>query len=210
MKKRRAFLRATALTTFLIAPAITPARDATRLALHAGLNVSKFERYASDVDPKLGFSIGPSVVYGITDRLGIQAELLYTQKGGRLTSSWWIKYSIDRKISFYTAPDPVDVSLGYLELPLLARLALPGTEWLRPYVVLGPAAAVQIDGGPTPAFLLSQYRKADINLVFGAGAAFSLGRHYFYVGARHSRGLTEVSEDWGRNVAWALEVGYGL
>jgi len=215
MKGARVLFGAAA-AAFVLAPAVTPARGITDIGLHAGVNTSRFGRHSSDVDPRMGFSIGPYVAYGIADRLGVQAELLYTQKGGTLTSTWWDKWYTDHGVMDFLPGglprDPVDVSLAYAELPILARITLPGTRWVRPYVILGPSAAVRIHGGPRYAGIgphLPQIRKSDMSLVFGGGACVSLGAHDLHVGARYAHGVTAVSEDLGRNVVWSLEVGYG-
>lgn len=128
---------------------------------------------------------------------------------------------------------PADVSLEYVEIPLLLKLELPlGGSRFFPYVAGGPVFGWQLDcdvrateggvedncddilGGSEQ--LEETLRSYEQGLTFGAGFAFDVLRGFggLTVDARYSVGLTRLSEsDDGpdiQNRAFALLLGYRL
>src|SRR5687768_9235211 len=145
-----------------------------------------------------GVTAGFTVATEITTWLGVQGEMLYSQKGWRAGQIW--------------------ESLHYVEFPVLARLAIPLTDvdsnpdpGLQPFVLAGVAGAALLDcndvwggdqpntpdgglGVPRPAsiqFLANCNRyggaSRDRSWVYGAGVTVRRLRQHFTLEVRHTR-----------------------
>lgn len=106
-------------------------RENLRFGLKAGINVSNvYDEQGDDfvADPKLGFVGGGFLSIPIGKYLGVQPEVLYSQKGFRSSGSFLgLDYQATR-------------TLGFLDIPL--------------YVQFKPAPQLTIMAGPQYSFLL--------------------------------------------------------
>ena len=193
-------------------PATTQAWGDVDVGVHAGLNVSEFDRYASEVQTRRGLVVGAYLDHGITPRLAVRAEVSYAEKGGFLGEEWWDRTNIttynvvcdDR--GCHRKYSEVDEPVAYVEVPVLFSVRLLRTPWLRAHVLLGPALGVRVrhdirfvgDGPP----------RLDRSIVLGAGADVPLGPGHLRVEPRYTHGLTAIGRYLGRNVAWSFLVGY--
>jgi|GEM_PF-3142821 len=172
-----------------------------------------------------GLNAGAYFIFNINTYLGLQAELLYSQKG----------YSYD-----FEDYDSGGVSLGwvrnvfrfsYIEIPLLVKARLP--RRVSPYAVAGASIAVLFgatveniydDGfsqsfydsfwGAGPFDLLDwgwEYNTLDAGLVAGAGVDFPIGSLLLNLEARYTLGLFPVSAFTGfTNSSISFSGGVGI
>lgn len=81
----------------------------------------------------LGVTLGASVEYSLSDRISIQPELLFTQKGPKIT--------FDFEDQFESIKSSTAFTLNYLEVPILVKVKFGGF-----YVNLGPSIGLGIGG----------------------------------------------------------------
>lgn len=124
----------------------------------------------------------------LTERIAIQPEVLYMMKG--------------------TEYDDEDLSLklGYVEVPVLARVALASAHGgIEPHILVGPAVSlnttckwegrennikVEIDCAE-----FDDARSVDFGIVFGGGFAIPTGAFSIVLDGRYNLGLSSVFED---------------
>jgi hypothetical protein len=132
-----------------------------------------------DVKSRTGVVIGPFVAFPINDMLALQVEALYATKGATPTDG----------------TNELRIRLGYLDLPVLLRVATPSTQ--RFFFVFGPSfnfntSAKTIDILPVreEEDVKDQIRDAEFGLVFGGGVMLKA----FLVEGRYSAGLTNIGD----------------
>jgi hypothetical protein len=156
-----------------------------------------------DVSAKMGVTGGGFVQFAFNDRVSLQPEMLFVNKG--------VKLDVAENIGQVTA------SINYLELPLLGRYTRSLNDTLRGYIMAGPALSVQL--GTSSSFEGAQagtdlnidpaIGSTDFSLVIGGG----LERNRFLLEARYVFGLTDIAtdfifhEDALRNRAFSVLVG---
>lgn len=140
---------------------------------------------------------GAYLGFGLTDNLAFQMEAVYGTRGA---SGLGLGTDV-----LDPAATPVELAMGYLEVPLMLRLGFPA-GWLLPSVFAGPYAGfvvscdVSPDGGSRTscddetATQRFAPRGADVGVVAGAGLDISLGRATLFVDARYSLGLLSIQE----------------
>jgi hypothetical protein len=101
------------------------------IGLKAVVNASSIKFEQNSTDAKIGFAGGAYAEYYLTRQLGIAAELLYNEKGGKET----------------TAGADVKTNLNYLSIPILFYFE--------------PVQHLKLGLGPELAFLLSAKAKGD-------------------------------------------------
>jgi len=195
MKKTNAFLAAFAITLLTV----VPAQAQFSQGIKGGLNLTN--NYLSDFNTTgvnntlsaknmTGFFIGPSVEYMIPlVGLGIEASLLYSQKGS--------SYDIDLGSSKFTVKDKVH----YLDLPVNLKykfsLLVVGV-----YVAAGPYVSYAISGdrslsnltGITSSEINRSNFYNDLDLGVNLGAGVELLSH-LQVGIQYSWGLTDAAKN---------------
>lgn len=194
-----------------------------QITLKGGVNLA--DVFGDDVessDPRPRLAAGGSVDLLSLGPVTIAPELYYAQKGA------------DNLQTDLQQGTPVQVSLEYVEVPVLLRVGLPfGGTRLSPYVSGGPVFGWQLDctfesdvqagvsddcnqllGGEGQ--LEETLRDYEQGLMFGAGFAFDVlpGFGAITLDARYSLGLTRLSEDDDgpdiQNRAFALLLGWRL
>jgi hypothetical protein len=158
------------------------------VGVKAGLNLANWQgRNYAGTDIRTCLSGGTFVVFRVTSRVSVQAEVLYTMKG--------------------TTTDEHDIAtaskLSYIELPLLAKLAAAGDGKAHPYFILGPALAFELSsrikvGGEEwdSEDVCMDTKSPDVGLVFGTGVEFTVaegkGRMSFEI--RYVMGLRSIND----------------
>jgi hypothetical protein len=145
------------LFTLLFMASITKAQF--NIGLKAVLNASSIKIEGNSSDAKIGFAGGAYAEYYLTRQLGITAELLYNEKGGRETSGG----------------TEIKTNLNYLSIPVL--------------VYFEPIRNLKLGLGPELAFLLTAKAKGDslattdikkyfesFDKALAFGGAYSIGR----------------------------------
>ena len=131
------------LLSFLLLPLVASAQPA--IGVKAGLNVSNV--YGADADELsqegldksavLGFVGGLTLDLPLSPSFGIRTEALYSQKG--------FKVSGDESFEGEQFELDVDYSVDFLEIPVLARVAVPVGPFAEAGILLGPAVAFKVN-----------------------------------------------------------------
>ncbi|MEO8591476.1 MAG: porin family protein [Flavobacteriales bacterium] len=181
------FISRTALFVFITSTpfATTSAQSSGNTAgIKAGLNWSNLHVDGEDVgseNARIGFNAGIFGRLSPTEQLGIQAELLYTTKGTKVTYDGLI----DQEVTF---------NLAYLELPVFAAIRLGDVIELHGGVYAGYllSSSVSSDGdlGSSSDDLdRDNFQGADYGVLGGVAVNFGPAQ----IGARYNYGLTNLA-----------------
>jgi hypothetical protein len=171
----------------------------TNFGLRAGLNLASQKWDASGVgvempkfDNTMGFHVGVIADIGISEQFYIQPGLLFSTKGAEYSkSAGGVK-------------NEINISLQYLEVPLMAsaKIAINEAMALRinagPYLDIGLDGTLEIKssyGGQTvsekdDAFKNDNYKRLDFGVAFGGGLEFQS----IYVGVNYGLGLVNIAD----------------
>lgn len=94
----------------------------------ANLYAGEYEEFSS----KLGFAVGGYLDIQLNKIIGIQPQILFSQKGGRE--------------DYYGNLESV-YSFNYLELPILVKISFPNV--ISPFIVVGPSIGMNLFGHET-------------------------------------------------------------
>lgn len=165
-----------------------PASAQATFGLKAGLNTANFVGDdANESEVILGFVGGLTADFPVSPMLSVQAEALYSQKGE----------------SYYDTVDDysLDTRIDYLEIPVALRIAFPTNSALDVGVSLGGYLGVPVSSRVkadafAPGDVLDDIARDDLEAAtdYGVLAGLDVGSGPFYVDARYSRGLTDVTE----------------
>lgn len=204
----------------LLVALLLPAPAQAQFAIKGGINVVDFfgdDVQEADRRPRLAGGAGFDVLS--LGPLTLAPELYYAQKGAEQFQTRLMEQQ------------PAEISLAYVEVPVLLRVALPfGGQRFRPYLAGGPVFGWQLDcevtAGPDgsqpecdqlmggEAQLEETLRQYEQGLMFGAGVAVSLFRGIgaITLDGRYAQGLTRLSDAEGapeiQNRALAVLLGY--
>lgn len=149
------------------------------------------------------FTMGGYVSIRLFRWLAIQPEVLYLSKGADLLVDSVVVGAFD---------------VRYIEFPLLARIAIPATERVTPYLLAGPTLGVlrsfkledYEDGTITDR--TDQVNRIDLGLLGGVGVELALsGGHALTIEGRYDRGLATIAEDGSqdlKNSVFTFLLGY--
>ena len=156
---------------------------------------------------KTGLMAGVFFTREFSDGFGLQIEGLISQKGGKL--------SFDDEFDEFDGE--YDITLNYLEIPVLARYALPfGTGDSTFHVYAGPSFGILIndkqkfDDVELEDDEEQELKGADIGLAFGGGVSFDM----WVIDLRYTHGLTNINDDVDaddlpvKNRAFTISVGW--
>lgn len=163
----------------------------------AGLNVTTITGGVLSGSTKVGFHVGGLAEVSLNEKFAIQPELLLSTKGASFDSFGFGGFED------FGVPNSADVSLTYIDLPIMAKY----------YVIEG----LSVEAGPQLGFLMSakglkyddvtdtyddkgdvkdEYKSID--LAFNIGAGYKLSNGIMFQ-ARYSLGLSDISEDVAAN-----------
>ncbi len=170
--------------------------------------------YKDAVDPVTLYSVGLQLDYEFHEFASIAPELLFSRRG------WHDEFDLG------LASGETDYRISYLELPLLVRFAVPIGDLIAPKLLVGPHAALFIDGQAdgSSQFLGVQGDDStdidsdDVNdlqfgLTAGAGVDINLDELVVTTDIRYMRnftGVLETDENDDDNIyhsSWSLMVG---
>ena len=171
-----------------------------------------------------GLTAGAYFVLNLNNYLGIQVELLYSQKGYRYDFEDWafLATYLDWVTNVF--------KFSYVEIPLLLKARLPGR--FSPYAVAGASIAVLVSAtveniyedplsqdfydllwGEDPFDLIDwgwDFNTLDVGIVAGAGVDILIGSILVNLEARYTLGLLAVSNDVDfTNGAFSITGGVG-
>lgn len=132
-------------------------------------------------ETKSGFIIGFFLAFEIAPNLALQPELLYTQKGSK----------------GYMGNVTATFAMNYLEFPLLLRYTFSTSSDNSPFILFGPALALNTKGEFAISNALDEtlwknmanQKSIDIGLVLGGGVALKSGSTKVFLEARYTAGL---------------------
>jgi hypothetical protein len=171
----------------------TAALDAQQLYVGPRLGTTSAVQHAQGYtyEHLHGMTAGLSATFEVNSWIAVQAEALYVRKGAR------------------NEPNLYEMSLDYLEAPVLARIGSPlGKSTLRPFLTAGVAPAEEIRCGGYRQFAYpnvqlygsippgtgrldcdsQRTRHSDFSSVFGGGVSFNNGPMQFTAEIRRTRG----------------------
>ncbi|MEZ7526889.1 porin family protein [Cloacibacterium normanense] len=120
----------------------------TKFGVKAGYSLStmKLENMDMELDSKSSFYVGGLLEYKFTEKVGLQAELLYSETGGKMSESF--SENVDGVI--LSGNQDIDLKLGNLMLPISVKYY--------------PTENFSFSGGLNFAFILSAKNKYSINV----------------------------------------------
>ncbi len=120
----------------------------TKFGVKAGYSLStmKLENMDMELDSKSSFYVGGLLEYKFTEKVGLQAELLYSETGGKMSESF--SENVDGVI--LSGNQEIDLKIGNLMLPVSVKYY--------------PTENFSFSGGLNFAFVLSAKNKYSINV----------------------------------------------
>lgn len=172
------------------------------LGIKAGVNLSEWvghDTYNSRLNR--GFHVGPSILIEVNDRIGVEAALLYSQKG----TVWGRVVDVEFEDDAYYSDANHRYRFSYLEMPVLVHFNI----FSKFYFYLGPQFSYLLS---TSSVLedyvrydkerefhferkeedLPGYNKFDLAIAGGVGYSFANG---FNINAGYDFGLYSVKEE---------------
>lgn len=153
-----------------------PAAAHAQFGIKGGLtfNTIDISNASGTFDNATGFVGGLSYGFRLGDNLGLQPELLYIEKGGESGNA--------------------DVSLSYMEVPVLLRFMAP-TGRIQPFLLGGGYAGFKLSDDCSvkqAGECLGDLESTDFGLSLGAGLRFG-GTTGITLELRWDRGLTDIN-----------------
>jgi hypothetical protein len=178
-----------------------------RLGARAGLSAASESRdNAGTLSSHVGFVGGLDAEYWFSTMFGINAQLLYDQKGVQ---------------EVHNVPNPIPsdpnnvvevtstTSLNYLEIPILLRANLTDGKY-RPYIFAGPSIGLFMSGqvqdvpsgesvgsnlNQTTDINSSDVNSPELSLLFGAGVSYKMVYGpAFFLDAGYAMGMTNFAK----------------
>lgn len=195
MRKKRIFCLGLMLS--VLGGGVAAAPSTSEVGIIVGMNLSKL---TGDVDvpwkTKGGVMAGFTLTLPLTSFFAIQPGLFYSQKGAQL------------KEEFTEGTVRTAMRLSYLDIPLVARLALPlGPDiGFRPYVLGGASYSLKLSATlrtdlidyyetPLEEGKVEGLKGGGTNLVFGGGFDYLTRYGRFLFEARYSKSLQSISNE---------------
>ncbi|MDZ7694951.1 MAG: porin family protein [Balneolaceae bacterium] len=156
--------------------------------LKGGLAFSSLNNTAWESSSTPGFVFGLSLGFPLTDAFMVQPEILYIEKGSRETVQ--------------ETGTEFNLTLDYVEVPVLAKYQLLDSGTIRPNIYAGPYAAFLIENHSdieqpnssefSPDQLVQQAKDSEFGAILGAGADLHFTFNTMSVDLRYSTGLSNV------------------
>lgn len=183
----------------VLALAATSASAQTAVGFRGGLRMADLDT-GQDADGLSTFVVGGYFGLGLSDRLALQIELAYGERGAQGVGIG------DGTLD--PAATPSDLTMRYIDVPILLRTGFPGDKFLPSFFV-GPYAGFLVgcqitpEGedardcdaeGASPRF---DPRSSDFGMVAGAGLDMAIGESTIFVDLRYTLGLLAIDEGNG-------------
>jgi len=157
------------------------------VGIKGGINISNLNvdpQELEDDNSLQSFAVGAWWGIPVNRRLTIQTEALYSVKGDAESAGG------------YTA----STHMGYIDVPVLAKIGFLHSAPVQPSLFLGPSLAVNLsaksklqgNGSDADVDVKDQVRTFDFGLVVGGGVDFQVAERTFGVDLRYSKGLSNV------------------
>lgn len=171
--------------------------QAVSVGLKGGLNSSTLKGadvadVGQTVSARQGFGGGGFMEVRVHRYFAVQPEVLYMRKGADIAETGFNGH----------------IKLDYIEIPLLAKVLIPTTTQVTPYLFAGPTLAFKSDckfGGTEgsvsvdvkcddPQFGVN-LKSTDFSGAFGGGFNFSAGGAVISLDARYTMGFTKIVDE---------------
>jgi len=194
-------------------PVSTPS---TMIGIRAGLGIANEATPAySDftVGSRTGFLLGGQLDFWFSPTFALSLQALYDQKGDQLTG-----IDPDPTDPLYGYPETDNFTLSYIEVPVLAKLALGSSE-VKPYLFAGPSFGFLVGANDHQIIsangatysdqtvdVSSKYNTFDMSLLFGAGISYQMASGMQIFGdAGYALGLVNVENTVNTGTTETLE-----
>lgn len=182
-----------------------------RMGLLAGVNFASLSGDdAAETQTRTGPVLGAALLMPLGGSLGLEINGLYSVRGAKASEDGIA----------------VGLKLSYLEVPVLLRYTISGSDQVRPYLSGGVSMGLQtsckveandsfIDVDMNCSLFKEEtgveFTKFDALLVVGGGLDFAVGTNTLTLGARYNYGLTDiVSEGSASNRGITLMAGFSI
>jgi len=136
------------------------------------------------------FAAGGYITYAFNDLFAVQPEIQFNMKGN--------KNDVDVLGETYK----VKTKLSYIEIPILAKVMLSGTDKLKPSFYAGPqfsfllSASESVDPEPEDhdSDVKDDYKSSDFGLIGGIGVDYLIGSHTLTFDLRYDVGLANIAD----------------
>ena len=158
------------ITSLLLLLTLQGQAQLVKFGVKAGLNYANLTGTEIQTDAITSYHAGLVAEIKVIDKFAIQPELLYTTQGA----------------TYNTALDDIKNELGYIAIPVLAKIYL--------------SKSFSLELGPQASFLLSEKKNVAANdsntfdFAVDAGLGFKITKSIFVQG-RYVLGLTDISQD---------------
>lgn len=207
MSKMRVWL---AILVIFGAAASASAIEVSGLGIKAGVNFAKLT--GPDVDAnwttRTALVVGAFLTLKFNDVLGIQPEILYSQKGPKWDAPL-------NGVAFVGT-----VNLSYLDIPILVKFYIPtgANSRVHPHVFAGPYFAFKMDaklnytwGGVSDERTLDTIKSTDLGYVAGAGIDFTVGKGKITLDVRYGASFSAIATDSSeKNQTISAMIGYSF
>lgn len=182
------------LCSIFILPLTTVAQEVeipSYKSIKGGIVFSSLKNTSFETHSNPGFAIGLSVDIRFHTSLSLQPEIFYIEKGSRVSTP-----SIDTDF---------DLTMDYIEIPVLAkyRLSLPGIA--QPYFYSGPYVSFLIENNSsievmgdqefTPDELVQEARNTDWGVILGVGTELNFTFNRVTTELRYGAGISSAFND---------------
>ncbi len=214
MKKLSKGLSFVVMTLLLVSLLASPGFSGIKFGVKGGFSLANlaFDPEPTDnpLENKTGVVGGFSMNLRLSRVFSLQPEILYVQKGTKLTIT-----EEETEISG-------KLNVDYLEIPLLLSFsfAKEGSSFVPsvfagPYVGVNTSAKIKatLDGQSETVDFKDSVKDTDIGLAFGVGLGMKIGSGKIVLDVRYDLGLTNVAEgiEEGQSVknrTWLFMLGY--
>ena len=171
-------------------PAVAQSQNVIKPDKHlkGGIVTSRLINTPWQSTPSPGFAIGLSLDFRMNPLISVQPEVLYVQKGGRERVS-----SLDTEF---------DLTLDYVEIPILTQIHLPTLGAVHPHFYVGPYASFLLENFAnielpesnqfTPDQFVEQVSNNDFGAVLGVGTDLDFTFNTMTAEIRYSTGLADM------------------
>lgn len=185
------------------------AQEYFEFGFKGGVNLSNITGDQTDnLDPRTTMNIGVFGIYKVTDKIGVQAEILYSEQGFETEENDVVERDIVSKSQ-------------YINLPLMASYNIIENLWVEAGPQIGYLVKAEQDIETTTEDNLGSVESntetedvtdsyESIDMALNVGLRYKLARN-FLVQARYSKGISDVSKNSDikqNNQVFSFSVGY--
>ncbi len=172
--------------------------------LRGGLNfanVSVDPDQDFELKSRTGLAVGGYLEVDPVGPLGVQADVLFSQKGAKLS----------------LGSEEATAKITYLEIPVVAKLSIPLAPTMTYNVHAGPAFCFKLSEGFDPEDFADDedsFKSSDLGLVVGLGLTVNALISQVQIDARYTIGLSDINVEGSgfeaKNKALTILVGVGF